>query len=618
MCGICGIAGPLTSQETTQQSLEKMLQHLYLRGPDDQGTYYNTNIAMGMRRLAIIDIEGGQQPIQHTSTGVTIIFNGEIYNYLELRRELEKAGIQFHTHSDTEVILNCYLHYGETFPQYLNGMFAIAIWDPRDQSLILLRDHLGQKPLYISHSEQGLLFSSDLRSLLRHPNAPRELNRHALASYLQLRHIPAPTTIIDGIEQLVPGELLIYQPHQPIQRKQFWQPRFAPDQTLSIEGAIEEFEVIWPQVIKRHLQSEVPIGAFLSGGIDSSLITAEAVKQHSPFHTLSVSFGNRSFDESPYAKQVAAQLGSQHQTLEFKLELEPLLQKWIVAYDQPFADPAALPSLLMCEAAKQHFTVALSGDGGDELFAGYQRYRSTLLARKLCHIPKPMRQAAAKLLQLSSHRFSPQSARYRTLNAAARRLQLIDQDVRQEYEQQFHIISVKQLSQLITDTPLPSKAQQATTPLLHWMMQQDIEGWLPDQMLTKMDRASMASSLELRTPFLDRDVVDFALRLPVGIQYQGGKLKYLLRRVAQKHFPAEISQRGKRGFSVPTDQLLRENSTLVSNIFTSELDRHQGLLDKQEIDRLWQQHRQLKCNHGEVLLAILLFLLWHQHNLIEQ
>lgn len=616
MCGICGIVGPLSSQSGTPQVIEAMLDQLYLRGPDDVGHHISAGVHMAMRRLAIIDIAGGMQPIQHAQTGVTVIFNGEIYNHQTVRHTLELEGALFSTNSDTEVLLHGYLTYGEHFLKKLNGMFSIAIWDPRDSSLLLARDHLGQKPLYFSQAEQSLLFASDLRCLLKHPQVSKQLNGNSLASYLQLRHVPGPETIIDNIEQLQPGEMLTYRASQPLHREFFWQPEFSADTQMTTESAVEEFESLWPSVIQRHLQSEVPIGAFLSGGIDSSLIVAEAIKQQRPFTTLSVAFGDQSFDESQYAKQVSKQLGSQHQTLHFDLELASLLEKYATAYDQPFADPAALPSLLMCEAAKQLFTVALSGDGGDELFAGYQRYKSALLSQKLAHIPQPLLKSASTCLRLISKGIPAHRSQRRVIDAVIRRLNLVSKDFSLEYQQQFQVID-SQLLKAITHLPQPALPEQAIqqTPLLSWMMQQDMKQWLPDQMLVKMDRASMASSLELRVPFLDREIVDFALRIPATLQIKHGTLKHLLRSVAAKHFPETIAQRRKQGFGVPVDQLLRSNASLVSDILIGELNKHQDYLHTAMILELWHQHQSLQKNHGETILTILLFLVWHKHNL---
>ncbi len=614
MCGICGYASPAAGTERdTPDTLSLMLDTLYWRGPDDEGRFQTPGIVMGMRRLAVIDPNGGKQPWQDTDSGVTLVYNGELYNHLSLRKTLEQSGHVFSSQSDTEVVARAYLEYGAKFVNHLNGMFGLAIWDPRNQSLLLARDHLGQKPLYYHQNNNTLVFASDLRAVLAHPDVPSQIDMHSLSDYLRYRHVPGPHTIIAGIRQLPPGHLLIYQGDGVCRETPYWVPSFTPDKRMDLHGAVEEFNKIWPGIVQRHMLSDVPLGAFLSGGIDSSLVVAEAVAANANFKTFSIAFGEKDFDETPYAVNVAQLLGSEHQVIEFTGSLATLLEEWARAYDQPFADPACFPLLILARESRRHITVALTGDGGDELFAGYQRYRSTLLGRRIAHIPKPLRQLAASTLASIALSLPAGAPSRRWLDAAARRIGLIKDDIATEYQQQFWTFNDQQLSSILNEshpTRVSSIALIENRQLLEEMLHYDMTHWLPDQMLVKMDRASMAYSLEARLPFLDREMVDFSLRIPAATHISGRTLKCVLRNAAAQRLPHALANRPKHGFAVPVDRWLRAESNLIDAIFENGLKQNPDLLNHSAVQRLWSEHKTGKFNHGERLLTLVILLVW--------
>lgn len=612
MCGIAGWLGP--GAGTDPSALDRMLETLRLRGPDEAGRFEAPGVALGMRRLAILDLVGGGQPRLDPITGTRLFYNGELYNHRDLRRELESLGHRPRGNSDSEVLLHAWLAWGEDCLPRLNGMFAFAVWQPAERRLYLARDRLGQKPLHYWHdgksTDDTLLFGSELRTLLAHPAAPRDIDPIALAEYLRLRHVPGPLTMIRGIRQLPPGALLTWRPDVPPAIGRWWQPQFRPDPRLDLAAAVEEFEALWPAVIRRHLISDVPIGAFVSGGIDSGLVAAEAARQMPGFKTFSISFRDSAFDETPHALATARALGCAHEVFPFDADFATLLEEWVRAYDQPFADPAAFPSLILARETRRRVTVALTGDGGDELFAGYQRYRSTLLGRRLTAIPTPLRRLGAATLALAARPLPSHAPSRRWLDAVARRLRLIQPDAAREYISQFWTWEQSQLQRLLSIAPAPPRPTLPSGDLLAAMMTYDLGHWLPDQMLVKMDRATMAHSLEARLPFLDNTLVDLAFRIPAHAHIGSLKLKRVLRAAAARKLPLYLASRPKRGFAVPIDQMLRDNAQSVDDLLSTIASRWPHLFQIDIVIKIWSDHNNGKSNHGERLLALLLFSLW--------
>lgn len=613
MCGIAGWLGPGAGSDPGP--LDRMLATLNLRGPDQEGRYEAAGVALGMRRLAVLDFSGGRQPLVDQETGARLFYNGELYNHRALRSELSALGRTFEGSSDSEVLLQAWHAWGEDCLQRLNGMFAFALWQPATRTLFLARDRLGQKPLYYwsdarSGDRSTFLFGSELRTLLAHPRAPQGIDRSALAEYLRLRYVPCPLTIISGIAQLPPASLLTWRAATGYRIRSWWRPTRRPDPRIDLQSAAEEFDGLWPAVIRRHLISDVPVGAFVSGGIDSGLVAAEAARQRPDFRTFSISFRDPAFDETRHALATAEALGCRHQVFAFDDPFETLLEEWVRAYDQPFADPAAFPTLVLARESRQGVTVALTGDGGDELFVGYQRYRSTLLARRLIRLPKVVRRSVAAALGLGARTLPASSHLHRRMMSMRRRLDLIQPDVMQEYIKQFALWEPTFLDPLLAVSAKSPELASSSADSLSAMLDFDLNHWLPDQMLMKTDRATMAYSLEARLPFLDNEIVDLALRIPLSVHLRGRQLKRVLRKAAARHLPERLTKRPKQGFGVPVDRLLRDNRRLVEQHLFDHLPQHSDLFKPAFAEQLWQEHVHGQANHGERLLALLLFLLW--------
>jgi asparagine synthase (glutamine-hydrolysing) len=609
MCGICGWFG----LPPDPARLTAMLSTLVRRGPDEEGRYTSEECTLGMRRLAIIDVGGGHQPRFDPITGTRLVYNGEIYNHQDIRRELEARGHALQGNSDSEVLLHAWLEWGEGCLDKLNGMFAFALWDPKRKRMVLARDHLGQKPLHYRQKDRTLIFGSELRTVIAYLGAGQQINYDALADYLRLRHVPGPQTMFKGVYQLPPGSILTMSADGDFQVRRYWRPQFKPDPTMNLDSAVDEFLALWRPAIRRHLISDVPVGAFLSGGIDSSLVVAEAGQAVEGFRTFSIAFGEKGFDETPHALVAARALNCRHEVFRFEESLPSLLDEWAIAYDQPFSDPAAFPSLILAREARARITVALTGDGGDELFAGYQRYRSTLLARRLAQLPRPVRRASVKLLRSATRLFPTHAPAHRWLDAVTRRLGLIEADVSQEYLRQFQIWDESLLTSLMVVPPqATSLPPLEDLDLLSAMLAHDLEHWLPDQMLVKLDRATMSHSLEARLPFLDRDIVEFSLRVPPSLQLAGGVLKRVLREAALRRIPRQLAFRPKQGFVVPIDRWLRAEKNYVEDFLRQGLLSTRFPLRTEAILKLWREHRDEHANHGERLLTLLILLSWER------
>ena len=616
MCGICGfISKQQASPEQHQHDLGDMLDKIYNRGPDDIGSYHKPPAHIGMRRLAIIDIQGGHQPLIDQPSGISLVYNGELYNYRELKQSLVKNNNQFYTESDTEVLLQSFLKYKQDCWTQFNGMFAVALWEPKTQVLTLARDRFGQKPLYYIQLPGFFAFASDIRSLLAHPSIPFELDNKLIPHYLQQRHVPGPNTLIKHIKQLAPGHYLTLNSVHEISIRRYWSPEFVPDQEMTINDFESQFNQIWPKAIDRHLLSDVPVGGFLSGGIDSSLIAQQASKLKSDFKTLSIGFDDPAFDESHWTQQIATLCGCEHQVFQFSGTLSSMLELWGKAYDQPFSDPASFPLLLLCQQARKQMTVALSGDGADELFAGYQRYKSLLLSAKIRKFPKPLRAAGNSVLKTLSRLLPAQHKARRYLDAVSRRLSLVDGDIYHEYLKQFNLFDDEALTNILVKENFKHTASLDTKypSILPNLLEHDLTHWLPDQMLVKTDRASMGVSLETRLPFLDNDIVDLALRTPHKLLIRDKQLKFALRSVASHTLPVAISQRAKHGFTVPVDQWLRDEADWVQDMIGSGLNQTQGLFKSTHVQLMLEQHFGLRHNHGEPILTLLLFFVWHKN-----
>jgi asparagine synthase (glutamine-hydrolysing) len=630
MCGITGAIWTDPQLAIDEGTLARMTTSLRHRGPDAEGTYRQDphrnpsgqavpGVALGHRRLSIIDLATGGQPMSNEDGTVWIVFNGEIYNYRELRRRLEGAGHRFRTDSDTETIIHLYEDEGTRVFEHLNGMFAIALWDARQRRLLLGRDRLGKKPLVYRQEPGRLLFASELKSLLQVPGLPRQIDPSAVDAYLTYQYIPHPQTIFRGFCKLPPGHWALWEDERLVVRP-YWQPDFSAERPIDAEDAARELEALLDSAVKLRMRSDVPLGAFLSGGVDSSIVVA-LMQRHSPqpVQTFTIGFPVPEYDESAYAATVARHLGTDHHVLEVRPDALSVLPKLAYHYDEPFADSSAIPTWYVSELTRRHVTVALSGDGGDELFAGYPRYRAVELAAWFDRY-RPLRWLAGgwwwQLL--------PASGRQKSL---ARRIKRFSQAVNLPAPRRFlDWVAVFQEAQRVALYREEFLAQLDRDPAdfvqaawrrcgrrdpITCASLTDLVTYLPCALMTKVDIASMAHALECRAPFLDYRVVEFAASLPVGLKYRRGRGKWLLRKAFGHLLPPEVFQRRKMGFGVPLDRWFRaELKAMASDLLLSPQAHCHAFLAPQAIARLWDDHQKGVFDHSARLWALLMLEEW--------
>jgi asparagine synthase (glutamine-hydrolysing) len=605
------------------------------RGPDDCGVWADAErgLALAHQRLSIIDLSPqGHQPMTSPSGRFVMIFNGEIYNYPQLRVELEQAGRApaWRGHSDTEVLLAACEAWGiEGALQRANGMFAIALADLTDEQLVLVRDRMGEKPLYYGWQGRHFLFGSELKALRAHPQFERRLETRALPSYIRFGYVPAPLSIYAGIHKLAPGTMLrvALRERRSATAQAYWQlPLPTGAGAPTAQAAVERLHTLLRDAIKSRMHSDVPLGAFLSGGIDSSIVVALMQDQASrPVHTYSIGFREQSYDESAHARAVAAALGTEHRELYVSaadaLAVVPLLPQ---LYDEPFADSSAVPTFLLSKLTRAHVTVALSGDGGDELFGGYVRYlRGRALLRLYRTVPRGLRAAAAAVLgALSGERWDRLSARGPRSLAVA-----ITSDRLAKLAQVLPLSDYRELyARLVSQWPDPAVVTGAAPPEpglaenerlagtigcpISWMMHIDQLTYLPDDILVKVDRASMAVALEARVPYLDHRVVEFAASLPLDMKLRGGRGKWLLREILARYLDPRLTGRPKQGFGIPIAEWLRGPlREWTEELLSPTALARSGLLDPVPIRKVWEAHLQGR-NHEHRLWVILMLQAW--------
>jgi asparagine synthase (glutamine-hydrolysing) len=591
------------------------------RGPDDEGFHIDRNCAMGMRRLAIIDLSTGHQPIHNEDRTVWVVFNGEIYNYRELRDALEADGHRFYTMSDTETIVHGYEQWGDQVFSKLRGMFAVALWDARTRTLLIGRDRAGIKPLYYGEAGGRLFFGSEAKCVLVNPEVDRSLNVAALDHYLAYQYTPRDQSIFRGMAKLRPGHLLRVKDGR-VTIEQYWR---LPD-TPSFEGdeqeALTELRRVLSTAVRSHMIADVPLGAFLSGGIDSSIVVAlMAEASDRPVKTFSIGFEESGFDELPHARRVAAHLGTDHHEFIVRPDALAILDRVVWHFDEPFADPSAIPTWYVSEMARRHVTVVLSGDGGDELFGGYNRYvphpRVESFDRLAPGVGRAVAAAAWRALPHGTrgknflrHVARDRRGRYidsitffhaderAALMSPALRAQLGDWDAEAYFSRPFDRFA-----------RLPVKAQ---------MMSFDFETYLPEDCLVKVDRMSMAHSIESRVPLLDHLVVEFAASLPASLKMPAGRLKHLLKTLAFSLMPREILDRPKMGFGVPIGRWFRgELREAFGDILGSTLARQRGYFNTAFVERLLADHLSGRRDHSWRLWQLLVFELW-QRQYVDQ
>ena len=618
MCGIAGLISLDGRPLPGPQTLQAMCASIVHRGPDDQGTFQNDWAAIGMRRLAIIDVAGGHQPVSSAGGRIQVVFNGEIYNFRELRRELETRGYVFQSHSDSEVIAHAYAEYGTACFERLRGMFAIAVVDQDRRRLVLARDRIGKKPLYVGELSPGLLgFGSELKTLLAVPGWTPQLSMPAVQDFFSLGYIPAPDTIFEGIAKLPPAHWMSIEPGRDggaptIQQTRYahvdFQPKWTDDEATLEERLLAELD----DAVKVRLVSDVPFGAFLSGGLDSSVVCALMTRHLSqPLKTFSIGFEEAAFDELPDARRVAEHLGTEHHELVVRADATGLLDTLAHHFDEPFGDSSAIPTYLVSQLAAKHVKMVLSGDGGDELFAGYSRYRRYAALQRIRRSTLGMGPGLAKL----AGALIP-GARGRRLAGIGQRMGLPWPD---DYLALVGLASPADLGLLFGERaktdPFGSIRQRFVRSDIDSDMERilsgDMDTYLADDILTKVDRTTMAVSLEGRAPLLDQNLIAFAARLPFDMKLRGEQGKYLFRKVAARLLPADVLNKRKQGFAIPLASWFRTDlKPMLLDTIGSRAFRERGIFSMQGIQTLVDEHQQGLQDRGELLWMVMVLETW--------
>lgn len=621
MCGIVGIVNQ-HNRAVDASVLGRMCEAIRHRGPDEDGFYVNNEVGLAMRRLSIIDLKSGQQPIHNRDRTAWIVFNGEIYNYRSLREQLEKLGHAFYTNSDTEAIILAYEQYGTDCPKHLRGMFAFAIWDERTQELFLARDRVGKKPLLYSLAGGQLIFGSEFSALLKHPDISREIAPEALHYYLSFMCVPAPLTAYRAIKKLEPGHSLRFTRAGEIKIERYWQPDFSQKLKLSEEEAGERAIEILRDAVRVRLMSEVPLGAFLSGGVDSSAVVALMSEASSePVKTFSIGFEEQDFSELHHARRVAEHVGADHHEFIVRPDAMEVLPLLVEHYGEPYADSSAIPTYYVSRETRQHVTVALNGDGGDECFAGYERYAAMRLAERYRKLPAPLREGVIKqavnLLPSSELRRSRVRSVKRFLDAASlppverylRWVSVLDRAAKDElYTDEFRL-GMKEHDPASWLSPWFAQANGAG--VVDASLLTDTMTYLPNDLLVKVDIASMAVSLEARSPFLDHHVIEFAASLPEKLKLRGLTTKYLLKRVLKKLVPVENLNRPKMGFGVPIGYWFRgQMKKFLGETLLSEKALKRGFFKREEVKRMFELHTRGERDYSHQLWTLLMLELW--------
>ena len=620
MCGISGKFNFDPANPIDRDRLTAMTSAVAHRGPDSDGFHVGRGIGLGHRRLSIIDLSTGDQPLANEDRTIWVVFNGEIYNFAEVRAELEAFGHQFRTHSDTEVIVHAYEQWGERAVDRFRGMFAFAIWDEPRRRLLLVRDRLGVKPLYYSATPSGVTFGSEIKSLLEDPDVPRGWSAEALDAYLTLQYVPCPQTIYRSIWKLPPGHLLVAEGGRVTTRR-YWDLTFTGEGDAARESEyLERLDALVGESVRLRLVSDVPLGAFLSGGIDSSLVVAAMAEACSGrVVTTSVGFNESAFNELEYARTVARHLGvEQHEKIVHPggHEIVDLLPKLAWHLDEPFADSSAVPTYYVSKAAREHVTVALSGDGGDELWAGYARHRVEqweLTARRWLG-PAGGRiagQLAGRLplgfkgvrslrhLALSPADACARKHAYGQFEAGARGA-LYSGDFANEVRDADPFVSFRLAYE---SCPSPDPLDRA--------LYVDVKTYLVDDIMTKVDKMSMAVSLESREPLLDHRLLEFAATVPTSLKLKHGQSKYLLRRLLERRIPKAIVDRPKHGFEAPIGEWLRGPlAPMVDSLLTDGRLRDRGIFDDRAVAGVWREHRDGRQDHRHRLWSLVMLELW--------
>ncbi len=621
MCGICGELN--FGAPPDADGVRRAAQAIAHRGPDAEGFFTEGPAALGHRRLSILDLEGGVQPM--TRDGVTLVFNGQAYDFAVLRDELRSKGHPFTTRSDTEVVLRAYLEWGEQFPERVHGMLACALWDARRRKLILVRDRLGKKPLYYCVQGGRILFGSELKALVAHGGVPRDIDPEALVQYLASEYVPAPASILKAVRKLPAAHMAVFD-ERGLRLRRYWDVPVPSAERMAVEDAAGELIALLDGAVAKRLVADVPVGVFLSGGVDSTSIAALAARHKKPLQTFSIGFVEQSFDESPWAALASRRLGTEHVSQKFSgRDCMDLLPDAAAQLDEPFADPSFLPTLLLSRFTRRHVKVALAGDGGDELFAGYDPFLAHRPAAAFARVPRPLRAAiemAVRRLPASARNMSldfrlkqflrgvdaPPSLRHASWIASflpAEIGPLLQPDLRPQATAEVAFAAV------LDDAARSGRAPGSVDEALHYYLTR----YLADDILVKADRASMAASLELRAPYLDTAVVEFAARLPWQLKIRLTRTKVILKRALRGIVPDEILRRPKKGFGIPVAAWIRGPlRPLFEEMLSERALRDGGIFEPQAVRSLLQRHLDGRADLRKPLWTLLMFQLWQKHH----
>ena len=588
MCGIAGIVS-LGGPPPRGVELRSMSRALVHRGPDAVGAYLNGRAGLVMRRLSVIDPETGSQPVANEDGRIWAVFNGEIYNFRELRRDLTARGHRFVSESDTETIVHLYEEMGPACVEKLRGMFAFAVWDEREQRLMLARDRIGIKPLYYAVTRGRLAFASEVKALLRLPAIPRRLSWPALDHLLDGGTTPPGSSIVDGILKLEPGHVLLASPRAGVTTRRYWSFQIRPDRSHPASWYEEKLRAVLDETVRLHLASDVPLGAFLSGGIDSSAIVATMARHAGrPVETLSIGFAERPFDESEHARAASRAIGTRHHEELVGPESGALFEEMTWYLDEPFGDPSAIPTYLLARLAAKHVTVVLSGDGGDELFAGYDRYMVEHAERRRDVVPRSVRRMAGvvgSMLPLGAT--GRAYLRHLALSGAER---YIDAQTLFRRDELKNVLTRDAEEMLPSQRPRDAEVAAIGSFRGHWLsalQTHDVDRYLPLDILTKVDRATMAHSVEARVPLLDHELVEFAATIPPEMHLRNGRTKDLFKCAVSDRVPPGLLDRPKQGFAVPLAEWFRGPLRgLLRDVLLSDATASRGILDVSRLERL--------------------------------
>jgi len=615
MCGICGMYNARSGEPVTQERIERMLHLLSHRGPDESGVYLDGNVGLGVARLSIIDVSGGHQPMSNESGDIWIAFNGEIWNYGPLRKELIEKGHHFRTSSDTETIIHAYEEYGVDCVARLHGMFGFAIWDHPRERLLLARDRVGKKPLYYTCVDGNLIFASEIKALLCHPGVTRQVDVQALADFLSVRYVPGPATIFANIYKVQPGHCLFYE-HETLRKVCYWDISFGQTEQRPVEEYMRGIRQHVRRAVEERLMADVPLGAMLSGGVDSSIIVgtmSQLVNQ--PVKTFAVGFDEPGYSELPYARLAAEHFGTEHH--ELIVRGSDLSKYWLLLTwhrDEPVSEASDLGVYLISRLARQHVKVLLSGEGGDETFAGYPKYAVDWMAKYYHVLPRPIRdQVITPLLYRLPYSM-------RKLQFAERSL---SQSAPERWMEWFGVFNGKMKDELLSAHTKSRIDLDAHGIFRHWleknpqrddlssMLYLDTKIWLPDNLLMKGDKMTMAASLEARMPLLDYQLMEYAASIPSNIKIKPFRAKYLFKRAFADFLPEPILTRKKMGFNIPVDIWFREEQrSLIPRLLLSERARSRGFLNEAYVARLLRDHLEGRTNYRIQLFILASLEIW--------